>query len=106
MDLLAGSCFFIDLERHSNGAEMWLEANLTSRILTSVITYSALAAGIESRSKLEELLAGIPILPINLGCAWIAGKTARILLRQGRTIGANELWIAAIALQAELPVFN
>jgi predicted nucleic acid-binding protein len=106
MDVLADTCFFIDSQRKSNGALAWLEANSNYRIVASVITYGELAVGVSDRVKLDEHLVGVPLLSVDAACAWIAGNTARRLKREGRIIGANDIWIAATALQADLPILT
>jgi tRNA(fMet)-specific endonuclease VapC len=83
-----------------------LDNNGTVRIVASVVSYAELAVGFETRASLDERLLGIPLLTIDVGCAWIAGRIARKLRREGRMIGANDIWIAATAVQAGLPVLT
>lgn len=71
-----------------------------------MITYGELAAGFTDRKALDERLRGIPVLSIEPAAAWIAGHIFRTLKQAGNTIGANDIWIAAIAINARLPLLT
>jgi tRNA(fMet)-specific endonuclease VapC len=58
-------------------------------------TPSKAAAQLESR--LDELLAHLVVLPLNIGVGKVYGELFTKLESTGQVIGANDLWIAAHA---------
>lgn len=79
----------------------------------SVITYGELRLGAEKSvarpvalERLERLIEWVPVLPLPLDAAIGYGLIRAALERQGRPIGANDLWIAAHALAAKLTLVS
>lgn len=75
----------------------------------SVIVYGELCYGLAASTRREEaaaylaaLLETIQVLPLPLDAAARYGEIRAQLERTGRSIGANDLWIAAHALAANL----
>lgn len=67
-----------------------------------------LAAGesLADRGTWERFVAPYRLLPIDRETAWQYGCAFRALRRDGRMIGANDLWIAAAGLAYRLPVMT
>lgn len=77
----------------------------------SIITYGELIYGAQKshHSKkslflLDELTGLIPSLPMPTQAAKLYGEIRSKLEKQGKPIGANDLWIAAHALALELTI--
>ena len=71
----------------------------------SVVTYGELCYGAnrsvqraESFAKLNEILTDIPVEPLTPATGSAYGEVRASLAKQGRPIGANDLWIGAHAL--------
>lgn len=79
------------------------------KVAMSVITYGELCFGAEKSSKpkesrhiLEQLIALIPVLPLDETVSAHYGKIRQHLQASGKSIGNNDLWIAAHALASKL----
>lgn len=79
------------------------------KVAMSVITYGELCFGAERSSKpkesrhiLEQLIALIPVLPLDETVSAHYGKIRHHLQASGKSIGNNDLWIAAHALASKL----
>lgn len=79
----------------------------------SVITYGELRLGAEKSAsrqavleRLERLVEWVPVLPLPQDAAVCYGHIRATLEREGRPIGANDLWIAAHALAEELTLVS
>ena len=79
------------------------------KVAMSTITYGELCFGAEKSSKpkqsrhiLEHLVALIPVLPLDETVSTHYGKIRQHLQASGKTIGNNDLWIAAHALANKL----
>ncbi len=73
----------------------------------SAITFGELEYGAaksrapdDTRAKLEELTAFLPVLALDDKCACVYGEIRAALESKGRIIGSNDLWIAAHARSA------
>lgn len=53
-----------------------------------------------NRSRLADLVRRLPVIGVDAGTALPYGRIRADLERQGAPIGANDLWVAAQALQA------
>jgi tRNA(fMet)-specific endonuclease VapC len=73
-------------------------------ICTSVIVTGEVLFGLEDRGghrlkkNIEDVLASIPILPLQAPADQHYGRIRADFKRQGKPIGPNDLWIAAHAL--------
>lgn len=79
------------------------------KVAMSVITYGELCFGAEKSSKpkesrhiLEQLIALIPVLPLDDAVSVYYGKIRQRLQASGKLIGNNDLWIASHALANKL----
>lgn len=79
------------------------------KVAMSVITYGELCFGAEKSSKpketrhiLEQLIALIPVLPLDETVSAHYGKIRLHLQVSGNPIGNNDLWIASHALANKL----
>ena len=79
------------------------------KVAMSTITYGELCFGAEKSSKpretrriLEHLIALIPVLPLDATASMHYGKIRQSLQASGKSIGNNDLWIAAHALAGKL----
>lgn len=75
----------------------------------SLITWGELCYGAEKSNQsrkvfdaLDEFASLIPVLPLDQEVGRHYGNVRATLERQGRTIGNNDLWIAAHALSSQL----
>ncbi len=79
------------------------------KVAMSAITYGELCFGTEKSSKpkathqiLEHLTTLIPVLPLDENVSAHYGKIRQQLQAKGKSIGNNDLWIAAHALAGKL----
>lgn len=79
------------------------------KVAMSAITYGELCFGAEKSSKpketrkiLEHLIALIPVLPLDATASLHYGNIRQSLQASGKSIGNNDLWIAAHALAGKL----
>ncbi|MDO8464108.1 MAG: type II toxin-antitoxin system VapC family toxin [Gallionella sp.] len=79
------------------------------KVAMSAITYGELCLGAEKSSKpkesrhiLEQLIALIPVLPLDDTVSVHYGKIRQRLQASGKPIGNNDLWIASHALAHKL----
>ena len=78
---------------------------IPGEVVMSVVTYGELCYGAnrsvqraESFAKLNEILTDIPVEPLTPATGSAYGEVRASLAKQGRPIGANDLWIGAHAL--------
>ena len=83
------------------------------KVAMSSITYGELCFGAEKSSKtkeslyiLEQLIALIPVLPLDESASIQYGKIRQHLQTSGKLIGNNDLWIAAHALASKLTLIT
>ncbi|MFA7505868.1 MAG: PIN domain-containing protein [Burkholderiaceae bacterium] len=84
-----------------------LEATPLADLRLSAVVLGELEFGAEksahverNRSRLADLVQRLPVIGVDAGTASSYGRIRADLERQGIPIGANDLWIAAQALQA------
>lgn len=108
--LILETTFLVDLEREAASgpgpAHAFLERQPDSPLHVTFTVAGELAAGptMDERGRWEELLAPFTVLPWTPDVAWRYGRTFRYLRANGLLIGSNDLWIAATALAAGMPV--
>lgn len=106
--------FLIDLQRSRRNekrqrADVWLERNSTVVLKIPVIVLGEFAAGFEDADEaveIVELRHGHEILEIGSAGAIRYGSLYRKMRENGNLIGGNDLWIAAIALEAGLSLVS
>jgi len=109
--LILETSFLVDLEREARAglqgpAHAFLEANPDRELCITVTTAGELACGprVEDRESWRRLVSRFRILGPDLDSSWTYGQSFRYLADNGLLIGANDLWIAAIAISHGLPV--
>ncbi|MDP2957521.1 MAG: type II toxin-antitoxin system VapC family toxin [Longimicrobiales bacterium] len=109
--LILETTFLVDLEREARGgvpgrAHAFLEAHPDCPLCITLTTAGELACGprIEDREAWSRLVSRFRVLTPDLDASWSYGQTFRYLADNGLLIGANDLWIAAVALAHGLPV--
>lgn len=111
--LIFDTTFLIDFQRERNAdregpTHAFLRENAEAAAYLSVIAYGEFAEGFEDRTHASFLSVteSFDILPVTRDIAGIYAEIAAILRRQGRIIGANDLWIAATALHRDFPLVS
>ncbi len=99
--MIADTCLLVDARRGDSGAETFLSTH-GEHIVTTVITIGELSAG--SDGLAAELERRIEILEVDREAAKVWGSLYTLLRSQGEMVGANDLWIASIALSKGEPV--
>ena len=109
--LILETSFLIDIEREriaqTEGiAHQFLDRYPNSHLFITETIAGELASGgsMDSRPNWEAFLAPFGILQIDRGVAWKYGRIYRYLRSNGMLIGANDLWIAATAIEHGYPV--
>lgn len=109
--LVLETTFLVDLEREAleNGpgsAHAFLERHPDAHLCISWTTAGELACGpgAGARDDWRRLIRRFQRIEMDEEVAWIYGTTWRFLRDNGLLIGANDLWIAAAALRADLPL--
>lgn len=98
--------FLIDFQRErregagAGAAHRFLERHRESPAYRSSVALGEFFEGFESRSDpiFLSVVESFELLDINREAALIFGHVCRHLRAQGALIGANDLWIAAVAL--------
>ena len=82
---------------------------IPGQVLMSVVTYGELCYGASrsvqqsvSFASLEEMILDIPVEPLTPAVGLTYGKARASLAKEGRLIGANDLWIGAHALALDV----
>ena len=105
--------FLIDFQRERRaGAEgpahLFLKTIGPTRLCLSAVALAEFAEGFSDID--HEILRLVrethEVLPIDESTALVYAEITRELRRQGRLIGANDLWIAATALANNVPIVS
>lgn len=110
--MILDSTFLVDLERERKGGEVgpavtFLRAHKDVAFAITFTIAGELAAGRSlglDREKWERFIRPFRVYDYSPEVAWTFGRSFRQLQRDGRMIGANDLWIAATALANDVPV--
>lgn len=106
--MIADSCFIIDLMRESESALIKLAEIREKRQLQYITapTVMELAVGVSlaalpknERKKIDDILAGFQVIPLDTSSAWRAGIEIGRLRKTGKIIDPIDGHIAGIALQ-------
>ena len=106
MEVIADTCWFIDLEKGRPEAIAYLRQNPSVSFVLTEIVRAELYAGGRDTQRIEALVGQASLLPIDENVAKVWGNAARQLRAAGQMTGANDLWIAAIALAYDVPVLT
>ena len=109
--LILETTFLVDLEREAlreeeGPAHRFLRDNPDRELCITLTTAGELASGprLEERERWERLVERFRVITPDLEASWHYGRSYRYLKDNGLLIGANDLWIAAIALAHGLPL--
>ncbi|MEI6072443.1 MAG: type II toxin-antitoxin system VapC family toxin [Verrucomicrobiae bacterium] len=108
--LIFDTTFLIDFQRERRSgagrAHEFLQAHAESLAFLPVTAYGEFAEGFESLEdpNFLHVVDSFEILPVTEAVARIYARLARKLRAKGRLIGANDLWIAASAIEKRLPL--
>ena len=111
MALSFDTTFLIDLYRElGRGVEgrafRFLQAHAEHELHLSVVVVAEFATGFDELESpiLQETVRRFIIHAIDVPVAHVYREIFRSLKRSGRLIGANDLWIAATSMKANLPL--
>jgi tRNA(fMet)-specific endonuclease VapC len=101
----------VDLEREALRGEpgpgrRFLETHGDWELCIALTTAGELACGprLQDRSAWEALVRRFRVLTPDLDTSWTYGQAFRYLKDNGLPVGANDLWIAAVAVVHGLPL--
>jgi len=102
--------FLIDFQRErlrgEGRAHTFLRNNHDEVAYLSMVAYAEYAEGFADKSEAAfiSVVESFELLPIDRRVADCYAEVTRQMRLEGRLIGANDLWIASVALVHELPV--
>jgi tRNA(fMet)-specific endonuclease VapC len=109
--LILETTFLVDLEREvltgeTGPAHRFLEKHPEQELCIALTTAGEMACGprLREQTAWERLVRRFRLLTPDLQTAWIYGQNYRYLRDNGFLIGANDLWIAAVAIAHGLPL--
>lgn len=108
--LIFDTSFLIDFQRErkqgAGGAHAFLEADTNAHAYLPIIAYGEFGEGFASQSDptLVSMVESFQIVEIDRAVAQHYATITRTLRERGRLIGSNDLWIAACALRAGMPL--
>ena len=109
--LIFHTTFLIDFQRERNGggtgsAHDFLKENRECFALLPVVAYGEFCEGFDHPSDRAflSLVESFEVLSVTPRVAELYAREVRRLRRLGKLIGTNDLWVAAIALERELPL--
>ncbi|MCX6377319.1 MAG: type II toxin-antitoxin system VapC family toxin [Armatimonadetes bacterium] len=109
--MLLDTTFVIDVQRETlrsapAGAYRFLADHPDLPMRISVITYGELAEGFahEAPEHFQELVQPDELIALTSDMAWRFGELSRLLRSEGKRLGDNDLWIAAVALEMGVPL--
>ena len=106
MEVVADTCWYIDVEKGRSDALTYLAQNAgTTFVLTEIVRAELYAGGRDAR-RIALLAGASGLYGIDEAVAREWGTAARHLRSTGQMVGANDLWIAAIALANGVPVLT
>jgi tRNA(fMet)-specific endonuclease VapC len=106
LELVADTCFFIDLQRKKLTAIKWLENREDVRLVVTPVTVGELLVGQPDENVVQRLMGDGRRLVIGEAVGREYGLLARYLRERGKLIGSNDLWIAALCLVHRLPILT
>jgi tRNA(fMet)-specific endonuclease VapC len=108
--LIFDTTFLIDFQRERRtspgAAHSFLEVHSEAIAYLPITAYGEFAEGFASRtdSIFLSMVESFELVPITRAIADTYAQITRRLRAKGRLIGANDLWIAASALQKNIPL--
>jgi len=108
IDCALDTCTLIDLMKGRKDAEKavssFVHVSISHVVLGELLIGGHKAANLREMDKILEALKGISILNGNALTAAIYAELRFALEQQGNRIPENDLWIAAVSLQANIPL--
>ena len=108
--LIFDTTFLIDFQRERKvargGAHSFLEAHADAIAYLPITAYGEFAEGFANRTDpaLLSVVESFELLPVTRQTANTYAKITRDLRSRGLLIGANDLWIAASAIEKKHPL--
>jgi tRNA(fMet)-specific endonuclease VapC len=108
--ILFDTCFLIDLEREKKkgaGVAMgFLKEHASAIPMISAVTAGGFMEGFDdvNHPACQAMLQCFQVLPLTAETARCYAKVTRKLRLSRQLIGANDLWIAAVAMEHDLPL--
>lgn len=108
--LVFDTTFLIDFQRErkkgADRAHDFLKANATAYAYLPITVFGEYAEGFDNLndSAFVSVVESFQIIEINREIATVYSRITRSLRNQGLLIGANDLWIAATAINAGHPL--
>ena len=106
--MLFDTTFLIDLQREAlrgapAAAFRFLETHAEAPVCISIVTYGEMAEGFSAgkQDEFRELMQPYRVVGLSEATAWRYGQLSRLLRRSGTSLGDNDLWIAATALEID-----
>jgi len=109
--LILETTFLVDLEREAltgdpGPAHQFLEHHADRELCIALCSAGELACGprLQDRGAWETMVRRFRILAPDLETSWSYGQAYRYLKENRLLVGANDLWIAAVAIVHGLPL--
>jgi len=108
--LIFDTTFLIDYQRERSRspgkAHKFLQEHATDTAFLPVMAYGEWAEGFTDRTEpaFVSLVQSFELLPVTRPVADVYAQAVRDLRSRGQLIGANDLWIAATALEKDWPL--
>jgi tRNA(fMet)-specific endonuclease VapC len=110
IDCSLDTCVLIDLIKGRKSAEKvvsrFTHLSISHVVLGEVLLGGHKATNAQERDKILNALEGIAILSGNTLTAAIYAELRFELEKQGNIIPQNDIWIAAVSLQAKVPLIT
>jgi len=110
IDCSLDTCVLIDLIKGRKGAEnavsRFTHLSISHVVLGELLLGAHKASQAQERDKILNALEGISILNGNTLTAAIYAEMRFELEKQGNIIPQNDIWIAAVSLQANVPLIT
>ncbi len=110
---LADTTFIIDFIREqkrgvTGDATDFLIKNSKATIFLSIVSLGELEEGFQVNNikNVDVLTKPFPLLYLSKNTAKVFGSHSAILRAKGQMIGDNDLWIASVALEHEMPILT
>lgn len=109
--LTLDTCFLIDhqrevLKKMPGPAHQFSARHAADVFAVSVVAWGEFLAGFPpgENATVSAVRRHLRLLPVSEAASILYGRIFQDLKREGRLIGANDLWIAAVAMAEKLPL--
>lgn len=111
--ILFDTTMLIDLEREYRRQVAGPAASITASMTNEQPAVSAVTAGefaegfdLISMDFFQEMMSAYTVIDIDTAIAWRYGMLSKNGRKQGDRIGSNDLWIAATAIEWNIPLLT